>query len=44
MDKLNGFYQGTEYHSPERKIGFLSKLLPTLSFYIREISIVYKAS
>ena len=44
MDKIKGFYQGTEYRSAERKIGFLSRLLPTLSFYIRAISIVYKAS
>jgi len=44
MDKLKGFYEGTEYRSPERKVGLLSKLLPTLSFYIRAISIVQKAS
>jgi 1-acyl-sn-glycerol-3-phosphate acyltransferase len=44
MDNIKGFYEGTEYRSPERKIGFLSKLLPTLSFYIRAISIVQKAS
>lgn len=44
MEKIKGFYQGTEYHSPERRIGFLSKHLPTLCFYIRAISIVHKAS
>jgi 1-acyl-sn-glycerol-3-phosphate acyltransferase len=44
MNNIKGFYEGTEYTSPERKISCLSRLLPTLSFYIRAISIVQKAS
>lgn len=44
MNNIKGFYEGTEYTSPEREISCLSRLLPTLSFYIRAISIVQKAS
>ncbi len=44
MEKIKGFYEGTDYRSPDRRIGLLSKLLPTLPFYIRAFSIVHKAS
>lgn len=44
MKELKPFYQGNTYHTPERKIGWLARLLPTLSFYIKAITIVCKAS
>jgi 1-acyl-sn-glycerol-3-phosphate acyltransferase len=44
MVDVNAFYQGTEYRSPERKIGALSRLFPSLSFYLKVMSIVWHDS
>ncbi len=41
---IKGFYEGTEYHTEQRKISCLAKLFPTFTFYLRAISIVQKAS
>ena len=41
MDNLKPFYEGTEYHTPERKIDILSRWFPTLSFYLKLIWIVW---
>lgn len=37
-------YQNNYYHSPKRSIGWFAGLFPTLTFYIRLITIVYRAS
>lgn len=42
--QLKGFYTGTEYQTPQHKIGWLARLFPTFTFYIRAILIVWKAS
>ncbi len=44
MIDVKGFYEGTEYHTPEHKIGWLSRLFPSLCFYWRAIWIVWSAS
>lgn len=44
MNNLKGFYEGTEYHTPEQKIGWFSRLFPSLSFYLKVISIVWNDS
>jgi 1-acyl-sn-glycerol-3-phosphate acyltransferase len=44
MKQLQPFYQGTEYHTPERSIGGFTRLVPSLSFYLKAFSIVFKAS
>ena len=44
MINVKAFYEGTEYHTPERKVGWLSKLFPTFSFYLRVLLIVCKDS
>lgn len=44
MVKVNAFYQGTEYHTPRNKAGWLSRLLPSLFFYCRAVLIVWSAS
>ncbi|MCK4507987.1 MAG: 1-acyl-sn-glycerol-3-phosphate acyltransferase [Desulfuromonadales bacterium] len=41
MNDIKGFYEGTEYQTPEHKIGLLSRLFPTLSFYLKLILIVW---
>ena len=44
MVKVNAFYEGTEYHSPKRKIGMLSRMFPSLSFYLKVMAIVWSDS
>lgn len=44
MKQLKAFYQGTAYHTPLRKIRWLPRLLPTLSFYLKAVAIVWRAS
>lgn len=44
MKSTNTLFEGTKYHTPERKIGWLSRLFPSLSFYLRLISIVWSDS
>ena len=44
MNDIKGCFEGTEYHTPERKIGWLSRLFPSLSFYSRLIEIVWRDS
>jgi 1-acyl-sn-glycerol-3-phosphate acyltransferase len=44
MKEIKAFYTGTEYRSPERKIGWLARLCPSLVFYIKAIWVVWKAS
>ena len=43
MKNIKAFYQGTDYRTPQRQIGLLSRLFPTLTFYIKVIAIVVKA-
>ena len=44
MNDIKAFYHGTEYHSPERKIGWLTRLFPSVSFYLKNFLVVWKAS
>jgi len=44
MKEFKAFFTGTEYRTPERKIGWLTRLFPSLSFYIREFLVVWRAS
>ena len=44
MKNIKAFYQGAEYRTPRQQIGPLARLLPTLSFYMRVIAIVCRAS
>jgi 1-acyl-sn-glycerol-3-phosphate acyltransferase len=44
MNDIKGFYEGTEYHSPQRITSWWSRLFPSLVFYGRAISIVWHAS
>ena len=44
MIDIKGFFEGTEYQTPEHKIGWLSRLFPSLCFYIKAIKIVWSAS
>ncbi len=44
MVDVKAFYEGTEYHTPDRKIGVLSRLFPSLSFYLKVMSIVWHDS
>jgi 1-acyl-sn-glycerol-3-phosphate acyltransferase len=44
MKNIKAFYQGIEYRTPQRQIGLLTRLFPTLSFYIKIIAIVWKGS
>ncbi len=44
MNDIKSCFEGTEYHTPERKIGPLSRLFPSLSFYSRLIEIVWRDS
>jgi 1-acyl-sn-glycerol-3-phosphate acyltransferase len=44
MNDIEAFYQGTEYHSPPRKIGWLSRCFPSASFYLKNFLVVWKAS
>ena len=44
MDDIKGFFEGTEYRTPERKIGWLARLFPSFCFYTRAIAIVWSAS
>jgi len=41
MVDVNAFYEGTEYHTPEQKTGWFSRLFPSLSFYTKLMSIVW---
>lgn len=44
MIDVKAFFEGTEYNTPARKIGCLSRLFPSISFYFKAISIVWSAS
>ena len=44
MNDIKAFYHGTEYHSPERTIGWLIRLFPSVSFYLKNFLVVWKAS
>ena len=44
MKALKAFYQGTAYHTQQRRIGWLPRLLPSFSYYLKAIAIVCKAS
>jgi len=44
MVDVNAFYEGTEYRTPERKIGAFSQMFPSLSFYLKVMSIVWHDS
>ncbi len=44
MNEIQAFYTGNEYHSPQRKIGWLTRLFPSISFYLKEIAIVWGGS
>lgn len=44
MKNIKAFYQGTEYHTPQHDIGLLTRLFPTLLFYLKIIAIVCRAS
>lgn len=44
MVDVKAFYEGTEYRTPERKIGWLSRLFPSLCFYLKVMSIVWHDS
>lgn len=44
MVKVKAFYEGTEYHTPAKKTGWLSRLLPSFFFYCRLLLIVWSAS
>lgn len=44
MKEIKGFFEGTEYHTPEQKVSWPSKLFPSLFFYIKAIYIVWKGS
>lgn len=44
MKEIKAFFTGTEYHTAQRKIGWITRLLPTVTFYIRAIWVVWKAS
>jgi len=44
MNDIKAFYHGTDYHSPERKIGCLTRLFPSVSFYLKNFLVVWKAS
>ena len=44
MKDIKAFFGGSEYHTPEREIGWLSRLFPSLSFYSRLIEIVWSDS
>ena len=44
MNDIEAFYQGTEYHSPQRKIGWLTRRFPSASFYLKNFLVVWKAS
>ena len=41
MKDIKTFFEGSEYHTPARNIGILSRLFPSLSFYFKLISIVW---
>jgi len=41
---LKAFYQGTCYQSPDRPVGMLARLLPSVSFYLKNFRIVWTAS
>jgi 1-acyl-sn-glycerol-3-phosphate acyltransferase len=41
MIDVKAIYEGTEYHTPERKISWLSRLFPTFSFYLKVLLIVW---
>ncbi len=44
MNDIKAFYQGNSYQSPERSIGLLSRLLPSLSFYLKNFLVVWRSS
>lgn len=44
MSDIKAFYQGTSYSSPTRKISAFSRALPSLSFYLKNFAVVWKAS
>jgi 1-acyl-sn-glycerol-3-phosphate acyltransferase len=44
MTTIKAFYQGAEYRTPPIRTGLVSRLLPSLAFYVRVLTIVWKAS
>ncbi|MDT8444412.1 MAG: lysophospholipid acyltransferase family protein [Desulfuromonadales bacterium] len=44
MNDIKGFFEGTEYRTPECKSNGLSRLAPSLVFYCKAIAIVWHAS
>jgi 1-acyl-sn-glycerol-3-phosphate acyltransferase len=44
MNDIKGFFEGTEYRTPEQEIGWLNQLLPSLTFYGKAVAIVWSAS
>lgn len=44
MNDIKSFYEGTEYRTPGRKVGWLARLLPSLFFYFKAIVIVWRGS
>lgn len=44
MNDIAAFYQGNEYHSPARKIGWLTRCFPSMPFYLKTFMVVWKAS
>lgn len=44
MRDIKGFFEGTEYHTPQHEIGWFARLLPSLVFYFKAISVVWRGS
>jgi len=44
IDGIKSFYSGIEYKTPDHKIGWLTRLMPTVFFYIKAFLVVWRAS
>jgi 1-acyl-sn-glycerol-3-phosphate acyltransferase len=44
MNNIQAVYSGNEYHTIHRKISWLARLFPSLSFYIEAVAIVWRGS
>ena len=44
IEGIKSFYRGTEYSTPTRKVGWLARLMPTISFYCKAFFVVWNAS
>jgi 1-acyl-sn-glycerol-3-phosphate acyltransferase len=44
MNEIKPFYQGTSYATPARQPGALTRLMPSLSFYLRILGVVWRAN